>query len=277
PGVDMLVGGAETLQGIDGERHLASWGGDEVDRIVVLCHGLREHVGLYAPLAEALVNGGAQVYALDQAGHGRSEGSPALIDDLEASVDDQRLVLQLARARHPDVPLVLLGQGTGATLAVRLAQHLQANLSALVLAAPLLGTVPGRCHDDPRLRTDPLTGRDLSRDPAVVGRFASDPLVWHGELPIRTAAALHRGLQAIARGPRLRLPVLRLHGDADAIVPPVSATVALRRLIDPGSLIDEIVPGGRHHLLLGTEREHTVPAITGFLATSLRATPTAVA
>lgn len=273
----MLVGGAETLQGIDGERHLASWGGDEVDRVVIICHDLREHVGLYEPLAEALVNSGAQVYALDQAGHGRSEGSPALIANLEASVDDQRLVVQLARARHPDVPLVLLGQGTGATLAVRLAQHLQGSLAALVLAAPLLGALPGQHGDDPRLATEPFPGRDLSRDPTVGGRFVSDPLVWHGELPIRTSVALHEGLQAIGRGPRLRLPVLRLHGDADTIVPPEPASAALRRLVDPEMLTDEVVPGGRHQLLLGDEREHTVPAITGFLAASLRPSPNALA
>ena len=273
----MLVGGAETLQGIDGERHLASWGGDEVDRVVVVCHSLREHVGLYEQLAEALVNSGAQVYALDQAGHGRSEGSPGLLHDLESTVDDQRLVVQLARARHPDVPLVVLGHGTGATLAVRLAQHLQASLAALVLAAPLLGTVPGPADGDPRLCPEPFPARDLSRDPAVGGRFVSDPVVWHGELPVRTSVALHHGLQAIGRGPRLRLPVLRLHGDADTIVPPEPSTAALRRLGDPESLTDVIVPGGRHQLLLGAEREQTVPTITGFLATTLRSTPTALA
>lgn len=272
----MLVRGAETLQGIDGERHLATWGGEEVDRVVVICHGLREHVGLYEPLAEALVNSGAQVYALDQAGHGRSEGSPALVGNLEAAVDDQRLVLQLARARHPDVPLVVLGHGTGATLAVRLAQHLQTMLHALVLAAPLLGTMPGTHEDDPRLGTEPFAGRDVSRDPAVGGRFLADPLVWRGELPIRTVVALHEGLQAIGRGPRLRLPVLHLHGDADTIVPPEPATAAVRRLVVPEALTDVMVPGGRHQLLLGTEREHAVPAITGFLATSLRAAPTAL-
>lgn len=273
----MLVGGAETLQGIDGERHLASWGGDEIDRVVVLCHGLREHVGMYEPLATALVNSGAQVYALDQAGHGRSEGSPALVTDLEAAVDDQRLVLQLARARHPGVPLVVLGHATGATLAVRLAQHLQTTIDALVLAAPLLGTVPGTYLDDARLTIDPPTGRDICRDPAVGGRFLADPLVWHGELPVRTAVALHDGLQSIGRGPRLRLPVLRLHGDADTIAPLEPATACLRRLVAPEALTDVIVPGGRHQLLLGTEREHSVPAITGFLAATLRTTPTALA
>lgn len=273
----MLVGGAETLQGIDGERHLANWGGDEVDRVVVVCHSLREHVGMYESLAEALVRSGAQVYALDQSGHGRSEGSPGLLDDLEAAVDDQRLVLHLARARHPEVPLVVLGHGTGATLAVRLAQHLQTNLAALVLAAPLLGTVPGPPTADPRLDTEPFPARDLSRDPAVGGRFLTDPLVWHGELPLRTAVALHEGLQAIGRGPRLRLPVLRLHGDADTIVPPELSTAAIRRLVDPESLTDEVVAGGRHQLLLGGEREHTVPVITGFLAAGLRTGPNALA
>lgn len=273
----MLVGGAETLQGIDGERHLASWGGADIDRVVVLVHGLREHVGLYEPLAEALVNSGAQVYALDQAGHGRSEGTPGLVTDLEAAVDDQRLVLQLARARHPGVPLVVLGHGTGATLAVRLAQHLQTTVDALVLAAPLLGTVPGSHRDDARLQIDPPRGRDLCRDAAVGGRFLADPLVWHGELPVRTAVALQEGLTSIGRGPRLRLPVLHLHGDADPIVPLEPSTAAIRRLVVPEALTAVVVEGGRHQLLLGTEREHSVPAITGFLATTLRDAPSALA
>jgi alpha-beta hydrolase superfamily lysophospholipase len=75
----------------------------------------------------------------------------------------------------------------------------------------------------------------------------------------------------------LRLPVLRLHGDADTIVPRELSTAAIRRLVEPESLTDEVVAGGRHQLLLGTERGHTVPTITGFLAASLRPSPNALA
>ncbi|MFA9429010.1 alpha/beta fold hydrolase [Egicoccus sp. AB-alg2] len=266
----MLVSGAETLQGVDGERHVASWSGPDVDRVVLVCHSLREHVGLYEELAEALVRSGAHVYGLDQAGHGRSEGSPALLSDLENAVAEQRLLLQLARARHPGLPIVLLGHGTGATLAVRLGQQLGELVAALVLAAPLLGARPGNHLEDPRLSVEPYAARDLSRDPAVGGRFAADPLVWRGQLPLATAAALHRGLRLVDRGPRLRQPVLWLHGTADRIVPVEPTRDALRRLVPADRLTEHLVEGARHQLFTPVDRDDTVAAVTGFLAGALR-------
>jgi alpha-beta hydrolase superfamily lysophospholipase len=53
-----------------------------------------------------------------------------------------------------------------------------------------------------------------------VASFASDPLVWHGRFPARTAVELYRASRlAFAGAGELRLPTLILHGDADPIVP----------------------------------------------------------
>ncbi len=60
----------------------------------------------------------------------------------------------------------------------------------------------------------------LSHDPDVIASFVSDPLVWHGRFPARTAVELYRASRlAFAGAGELRLPVLILHGDADPIVP----------------------------------------------------------
>ena len=45
---------------------------------IVLVHGLGEHIGRHAHVAEFLNTEGWRVFAYDQRGHGTSEGSPAV-------------------------------------------------------------------------------------------------------------------------------------------------------------------------------------------------------
>ncbi|MGW0801479.1 alpha/beta fold hydrolase [Nonomuraea sp. NPDC002799] len=71
--------------------------------IVLLLHGLGEHLGLYDQLALRLTTIGAEVHALDHAGHGHSEGERVL-------VEDAREVLRQAVARRPGLPVVIVGR-----------------------------------------------------------------------------------------------------------------------------------------------------------------------
>ena len=60
----------------------------------------------------------------------------------------------------------------------------------------------------------------VSRDPAVVEAYVSDPLVTVGKVPARTAYEM---LSSVARyrvaAPTMRVPVLIQHGEADSLVP----------------------------------------------------------
>ncbi len=69
------------------------WPAETPARLVVLVHGYGEHIGRYEHVARALVERGSSVVGPDHAGHGRSPGDRALVEDFEAIVDDLRAVV----------------------------------------------------------------------------------------------------------------------------------------------------------------------------------------
>src|SRR5579875_569508 len=88
---------------------------------VAVALGYVAHIGRSGHVASALGSGGAAVYALDHAGHGRSEGERALINDMGGVVEDLHLLVRHARDAHPGRPLVLLGHSMGGLIATRYA------------------------------------------------------------------------------------------------------------------------------------------------------------
>jgi len=66
-----------------------------------------------------------------------------------------------------------------------------------------------------------LKNEDFSRDPAVVARMNDDPLIAHETQPTKTVAAMVRADERLEREfPKLRLPLLILHGTADKATKP---------------------------------------------------------
>src|SRR5258708_5823013 len=95
------------------------WSGEhEVRGVVQIAHGLGEHIGRYAALAEILVRGHFVVYGNDHRGHGltaKGSGSfgdfgPAGFDQL---VEDLVSLKVIEKEEHPGKPYVLLGPNAG--------------------------------------------------------------------------------------------------------------------------------------------------------------------
>ncbi|HEY7405710.1 MAG TPA: alpha/beta hydrolase [Candidatus Angelobacter sp.] len=91
--------------------------------VIQIAHGLAEHAGRYARLAESLTAAGYAVYANDHRGHGRTAKSASDLGlfakqgGWQKCVDDLwRLNRHIAMA-HPRFPMVLLGHSMGSTLA----------------------------------------------------------------------------------------------------------------------------------------------------------------
>jgi acylglycerol lipase len=245
---------------------------------VVLVHGLGEHIGRYDALATRLATEGYAVHGYDQRGHGAAEGPRAQVDRFEQLVEDLSDVVARVRAAHPDRPLVLFGHSMGGVVALRAAQTGVVEPDALLLSSPALrvgGDVPGWLQavlarvagTFPDLPTKPVDVGALSRDPAVVDAYRSDPAVHHGPVKARMATELVRaGAAALAdagAGPG-GAPVLIVHGREDRIADP-GASVELHRAMAGRGVRLELYDDGPHELFNDPLRERVLGDVLGWL------------
>jgi acylglycerol lipase len=263
------------LPGVLAELFWQAWLPAEPTGVVLVSHGLGEHSGRYSHVAEELVEDGWAVYALDHAGHGRSEGRR--VDGGHANwVPDLDLLRLHAAARHPGLPLFLVGHSMGGHIALAYALAHQADLTGLVLSAPGLSkeAVPGSLVPVlmalgkvlPTVRLAGIDITDISKDPAVVAAVKADPLCYNGFPTLRLGAAMFGAMDdLLARSRELTLPVLLQHGEIDAITT-VEVTRRLARTIASADLTVEIYPGLWHEIYNEPERERPIGDLRKWLA-----------
>jgi acylglycerol lipase len=208
--------------------------------VVVLSHGASEHSGRYRYLYERVVPAGYAIYAIDHRGHGRSEGPRAFVDRMDNVIADLDQLVDKAVAAHPGKPLFLLGHSMGGCVALTYALAHQDKLTGLALSAPLaaLAAAPaplrliakGLSVVAPKLGVYEVDADGISRDPAEVRAYDTDPLVYRGKLPARTVQELS---DAVALFPdalsSLKLPLLIMHGTGDPIVPIAGSEMVAQR------------------------------------------------
>jgi acylglycerol lipase len=243
--------------------------------VVVIAHGAGEHSGRYLHVATRLVREGYAVYALDHRGHGRSDGPRALLDRMDNLVADLDTLVVRAAESHPGLPVFLLGHSMGGTVSLCYALQHQDRLDALVLsgplaaieAAPAVVRIAAKALSAliPRL---PAIGVDpslVSRDPAVVEAYKTDPLVHHGKLPVRTVAELAAAVESFPDAvPRITVPTLILYGTADQICP-TEGSVMLARRIGATDVSVKSYPGLYHEILNEPEQDQVMDDLSAWL------------
>ena len=217
----------------------------------VICHvhGLGEHSGRYAHVAETFANAGYAMISFDLRGHGRSGGARGHIPSFEAYMDDIDLLFEQAHARYHGLPMFLYGHSLGAILAVNYALRRKLNINGVIATGlgihsvieqqsvkiALVKTL-GSLMPTLQLPTglDPMT---LSRDQVVVDAYIHDPLV-HDKASLRfakTMLAVNRWtLEHAAEFP---YPLLLMHGRDDALAFPSSSVEFAAPLKDKCTLM----------------------------------------
>lgn len=260
--------------GSRGRIHHHAWLPDgDIRGIVVFCHGgFGEHLGLYEPLARRLTADGIAVHALDAIGHGYSDGERDFMASWDDYVDDARTLANLARAQHPDRPLVLMGHSAGGLAALLLAQRSPQLADALVVSAPPVRPLPwveAELEAGSEAVESPDPREMFSTHPDYLHALLHDPLVHRGPVPRRTLVAIVETwpevTAAVAEG-RPSLPVLVLQGEDDPVVP-IDDSRALVAQLPRATL--RTFPGDLHDVLNEHDRDAVHEVVAEFVRTQV--------
>lgn len=222
------------FRGMDGlELYYQGWRPNGQARAVLaVVHGVGEHSGRYMNIVNRLTGRGYVVYGFDQRGHGRSPGQRGHINSWGEYRGDLNAFLNVIGEHEPNLPLFLLGHSMGALVALDyLLCHPVALRGAIVSGAPIepagvakpylvvLARFLSRVWPrfSLRLRLDTPA---LSRDPAVVKAYETDPLV-HGLATSRWGTESLATIKRVkAQAAEVNVPILFIHGGADRLNSP---------------------------------------------------------
>lgn len=251
--------------------------------VVIGLHGMNEHARAFAEdAAPWFTDQGVALYAYDQRGFG---GAPnrGIWAGHETMAADATEAARVVRAKHPGVPLVLMGESMGgAVLLVAGASATPPPVDGYVLMAPavvgraslgwfargmldaLVTVVPmmGFANSAPGFQpTDNLAAwQRWSRDPLLIRHTRVDALV--GLVDLMDAA--------VASAPDFRAPALLLYGGRDRLVPAGPTRRLLAALPHPGHQRAGFYDNGYHMLLRDMQGERVARDVTAW-ATDRRA------
>lgn len=272
-------------------RAWSFWSVDEPRAVVLIIHGMLEHMGRYDAYARHLNQRGIFVCGLDHMGHGRSaykaedlgyfnEGWHRLIGDVEAL----RCYVQ---SLHPEVPFFYLGHSMGSFIlrALLAIPDLPASGAIIMGTAQMPGLLTsfgtllaegvakfmGPRHRN-RFLNHLSTGRHkndfaqpyawLSRDPAVQKSYARDP---YCQFVPTTAMQenVYRLLNYVSRPKTIRqipkrLPLLVLAGSQDPVGNFGLAVLSFYRILVASGHEEatlKLYPQARHELLNESSRK----------------------
>ncbi len=225
-----------TSDGVD--LFTRSWTIDTPRYDMLLIHGLGEHTGRWAQPITTFTSRGANVYAYDLRGHGRSGGARCDVPTFERFYQDIAEIAKEVVSRSGR-PWVLYGHSLGGLQSVGyLLEGTEPSPNLAVLSAPALSaevapplraaaSVFGRLTPRMQFPTG-IAGDQLSKDPRVGEAYFADDLV-----QTRVTARLGRELFDTQKAISSRLhavttPTLVIHGAHDTLVPP-SASAGLSR------------------------------------------------
>ena len=240
---------------------------------VVIVHGYAEHSGRYEHVGSLLAERGYAVHAFDLRGHGQSAGARAFVRSADEYLDD--LDAFLARNRDSARPLFLLGHSMGGTIVTLEVIARAPVIDGLILSGPAL-TASGAspvltrivlllARFLPRLRLRKLDAAAVSRDGAVVTAYESDPLVDRGKMYVGTAAAMVRAMRAIEKDvPRIRLPLLVMHGTEDRLADPQGSRSLHERASSPDKTL-HLYAGLYHEIFNEPEQQEVLADLLAWL------------
>jgi len=195
----------------------------EQQNIVILVHGLGEHLGRYEYVAKKLNEAGYTTYRYDLRGHGLSEGKRTYFKSYTDISDDLNAVFEFVKENNPGSKIFILGHSMGGHATACFGTRFPGKADGLILAGALTrqnnestGPFPIPLPDDQYLENTFEEG--ICSDPEVKVAYINDPLV-EKTISVGLLNRCWEGVQFLKKNAQeFRDPVLVLHGCCDGIV-----------------------------------------------------------
>jgi alpha-beta hydrolase superfamily lysophospholipase len=248
-----------------------------VKAVLVISHGIGEHGGRYAHIADYFTKRNLAVWVSDHRGHGKSDGKRGHVDNFDDYLADLGKMIRIAKDHSPNVKTFLLGLSLGALIAVLYAEKHPGDLDGLIASAPALREkmkIPpvkvflGKALSSIMPTLAMGTGLDpnlLSHDKDVVKKYVEDPLV-HKVATARWFTEYRRAQEETMRlTSEFTLPCLIIQAGADGIIDPTVATELYKRIKGPDKTL-KVYDGFYHESLNEIGKESVFADIDNWLS-----------
>lgn len=259
------------------------WCAERPRALIAIVHGLGEHAGRYAALASDLARARFTVAAFDLPGHGDTGGPrgdiPSWLHVRDHAIPAMFTASRGMPGQPTNLPHVLLGHSMGGVMALDHAIAHPRDLSALVVSAPALKSVPppwwkltlaqvARVATPTAGFPNGLPVEALSRDPEVVKAYRDDPRV-HNRISPRLYFAFEEARHRVMQDARrLAVPTLVFQGMADRVVDP-KGTLEFTSACPHGMVRFETLVETYHELFNDLGREAVVKHLVAWLDAAL--------
>ncbi|OSY86970.1 alpha/beta hydrolase [Tenacibaculum holothuriorum] len=229
----------------------------QVKAVIVLVHGMGEHLGRYQHVAEELVKNNYTVVAYDQFGHGKTTGKKGHNPSFEALLESVDKAINKAKELHPKLPVFLYGHSMGGNVVINYTLRKEHDLKGVIATSPFLqlafqppawkltaGKILQKITPSVTLPSE-LETSHISRIPEEVTAYENDPLVHDKISPNYGITIINTGKWAIENATKLKTPMLLLHGTDDKIID-YKGTEAFHKNSTSSEL--KLYPEGYHEL-----------------------------
>lgn len=248
---------------------------------ILLCiHGLSLHASNFDAFGKRMSGLGVPTYAIDVRGFGSWQNTKERANqrlDFGLALSDIHRALESLRAAHLELPIVLVGESMGGSLALQAAARDESLIDGLICSVPAskrtnqklntakvalgLVTTPNR-----QLKAGPSIVKAATRDPALINMWAEQDKLTRMHLSAKELAsfALLTSKNSAQAQKIASIPVLFMQGVNDRLIKPQATVTLFRKLATPTKSLYMV---NSEHLILEHNQfsEDTIDHISGWL------------
>jgi alpha-beta hydrolase superfamily lysophospholipase len=231
--------------------------GENTKAVIILVHGLGEHISRYLPWAELFKKEGIGFLGVDLPGHGLSQGRHGNIKSYSLTDEMIDILINSCRQTFTGCPVYIYGHSLGGGIVLDYLLRKKPRIKGAIVTSPWLRLsfeppkskvfiasvmkylVPGL------VQPSGLNVDHISHDKDVVERYKNDPLV-HGKISVSLFnSAMNAGAYALAHASELTVSTLLMHGSDDMITSPRGSIEFAEK---SGKVELKVWEGGYHEL-----------------------------